>query len=545
MTGIGLCAMRALALTLTVAAGMAESSSEPLQARGGAVLLTPQNVPPFDLGARPAAALEFAETSAPVLGPVKTEPGHQLLRRLTATGRAAGNAGDLYENRDRGHSRLPPEAHPQLTHVLYAEPLQAAGRDYGLALDLLFDAPLIGNSSTAFTAGPNWRSQARMALTMGAGTWPDQLYENYASGQIHVYPEHRDHDPETGDLFPANTPYYLVSQGSSGSDQPHLEALAMILAAFRPDTKAALKEAGLIAPTVQMVYRRARVGVRSRAAYLSGAAHPTVFRASDIDLARMVSLANAIAPEDIPPMVRLKVLEETTAQPGVDHFGAGLREVLFDTPSAIARIWRSQTGRRSMVVTAADTVDPNGRALTFDWVVLRGDPERIRITPLTPDGRYAQIVMDWQAPRPAPGTPDLLSHRIDIGVFANNGVYDSAPAFLSVLLPRHETRRYDTGPDGAPRIREIRRDPAEGVYADPVLFPLMSWRDIYSYGPEGNLLGWQRDRAGEVTQYDAQGHRLLSAPGEAPVRTTPVHYALVPDEEDGLEIVEQDADSQP
>lgn len=42
----------------------------------------------------------------------------------------------------------------------------------------------------------------------------------------------------------------------------------MILAAFRPDTKARLTETGLIAPTVQMVYRRARNDVLSREAYL-------------------------------------------------------------------------------------------------------------------------------------------------------------------------------------------------------------------------------------------------------------------------------------
>jgi hypothetical protein len=502
-----------------------------VEARGAAILITPDNTQPLLPGDRRLARVTFPDTDAAVLGTTLNGAAHQMLRRLFVAGKAAGNSGDLYENRDRGHSRLLPEAHPQLTHVIYADSALAQSWDYGLAGPLIYDAPLIGNSSTALTAGVFWRSQPRLALTAGDGLWPHRLYQNYVAGQIHVYPEHRDHDPEQGDLLPANTPYYLISQGSSGSDRAHLEALVMILAAFRPDTKAVLRETGLIASTVQMVYRRARVGVRNRAAYLSGAAHPSVFRAHDIALARMVGLANAIKPDEIPPMVRLKVLEESNGEEGVDFFGEGISEVLFDTPSAIARVWRSRTGRRSMVVTAADTRDPNGRALRFDWVMLRGDPGRVRITPLTPDGRYAHIEMDWQDPLPTLGAPDILSHRIDIGVFANNGIHDSAPAFISVLLPRHEARVYAPGPDGAPRIISIDRGRVDGIYADPQLFPEIPWRDHYHYDAAGRFTGWTRHRAGEVTEYDVAGRRILVRDAQGlPVKTAPVRYLPKRDE---------------
>lgn len=479
--------------------------------------MSPGNTVPSGPGGRRLVRVGHVATDAPVLGPDKTGPAHQMLRRLVATGQAAGNVGDLYENRDRGHSRLPAKDHPQLTRVFYDDALRIQGLDYGLGLTMLFDAPLIGNSSTAQTGGPLWRSLPRLALTTPGG--PQRLFQNYAAGQIHVYPEHRDHDPERGDLIPANTPYMLISQGSSGSDRAHLEALAMILAAFRPDTKAFLKQSGLIAPTVQMVYRRARAGVRSRAAYLSGSAHPTAFRASDIDLVRMVGLANAIPPGAVPPMVRLQVLEETGAREGVDYFGEGLSERLFDTPSAIARIWRSRAGRRSMLVSAADTADPNGRPLRFDWVLLRGDPDAVRITPLTPDGRYAQIVIAWQEARPAPGTPGILSSRVDIGVFANNGAHDSAPAFVSVLLPRHERRDYETGPDDALRVLRIDRGRNAAAYADPLLFPATPWEDRYEYDALGEPAGWMRVRPGGVTRYDAQGARMRKGNGVAgPVR---------------------------
>ncbi|MWD29569.1 hypothetical protein E0K89_018985 [Aquicoccus sp. SCR17] len=462
------------------------------------------------------------EGEAPVLAPSRTGLAAERLRRLYADGEAAGNWGDLYENRDRGHSALPADAFPQLTRIAYGDSL-SRGRGYGVALDLVYDAPLIGNSSTALTGGTLWRSQPRFALTRPGG--PARLYANYRSGQVHVYPEHRDHDPENGDLLTANTPYYLISQGSSGSDRPHLEALAMILAAFRPETKARLKAEGLLGSTLQMVYRRGRDGAAARYAYLSGAAHPAVFDAKGINLASMVTLANAIAPDEIPPVVQLQVLEETQAREGVDYFGEGLDERIFDTPSAIARVWRSGAWRREMTLSAAETVDPNGRELSFDWVLLRGDPARVRIEKLTPDGRYAHVSMEWQAPRPVPGRPDMISPRVEIGVFADNGAQLSAPAFVSVLLPRHERRVYETAPGGGKRIASLDRRAAEGVYADPLVFPRMPWRDVYRYDAEGKLAGWLRHGPEGETRFDPQGRRLRD--GGPPEK---LHYRPVQEE---------------
>ena len=208
---------------------------------------------------------------------------------------------------------------------------------------MLFDAPTLGNSSTALTGGPWWRSQPRLALTGGDGSGPYRLFQNYAAGQTYIYPEHRDHDPEFGDLIPANTPYMLISQGSSGSDRPHMEAVAMIMAAFRPDTKAVLIENGLMASTIQMVWRRSQATVLSREAYFSGLAHPSVFDRKVINLARMVALANAIEPGDVPPMVQL-------ARDGGGHGARGRREIRRRTRRACfstrPRQWRGSGAPR-------------------------------------------------------------------------------------------------------------------------------------------------------------------------------------------------------
>jgi len=522
LAGTGLAPGTALAqVTDPDLTDIARPETGPMVAEDGTLLVRRAALSPNGPGGRPLARVQIPETDAPVLNTEASGTAARRLRRLVHDGRAAGNHGDLYENRDRGHSRLPAGAHPQLTHVAYDAGMRKARLDYGLAGPVIFDAPLIGNSSTALKHGPFWRSLPRMALTRGDG--PGRLYQNYLTGQIHVYPEHRDHDPEHGDLIPASTPFFLVSQGSSYSDRPHLQALAMILAAFTPETKAFLHKAQLLAPTVQMVFRRSLDPVRGREGYRSGVAHPSAIPAGQINLVRMVGLANVFTPDTVPPMVRLAVLSETRSVEGIDYFGAGLDERLFDTPAAIARIWRSHAARRSMVVSVEGTRDLQGRSPDFAWRLLRGDPARTRIEPLDRRGLRARITLDWQDPRPVPGRPDISSDRVDIGVFARTGDHDSMPGLISILLPQHETRRYGkgaypgSGPEGDLRIESRDFRLPAGGYADPVLFPRANWRDVYRYDPEGRLTGWDREAADGPLRFDAAG-RLITELGPVPVR---------------------------
>ncbi|WP_424934667.1 hypothetical protein [Amaricoccus macauensis] len=480
------------------------------------------------------------EPSAPVLPVRPRTAASDLLREHEKRGRAAGNNGDLYDNRDRGHSALERAAHPQLAHVVYDDAAKRAGVDYGLAGPFLFDRPVLGNSSTAITSGPAWRSLPRHAYTYPDGAGPLRLWQEARANHLYVYPAHEDFTDEGGDLFPANTPYILISRGSSGSDKPLLEAVAMILAAFRPDTKERLIAEGLVTPTVQMVFRRSLQNVRSRESYFSSDAQRAAFDGFDINLARMVSLANAIRVEDIPAEVRIAVEAEDLGREGVDFFGEGLSEQLFDTPRAVARVWRSKTGRREMILSAEESRDPNGRALAFEWRLLQGDPEKVTIEPLD-GGARARITLDWHAPFEISEELPVTSSRVDIGVFAHNGVHDSAPAILSWYFPPQETRTYETGPDDTPRIVSIdHADPEKAeTYADPVLTPGADWRDTYRYGPGGALEGWVRVSPRGEAHFTPQGARILAVDAAGhPERTVPVSYPLVEDADGRLAVEE-------
>ncbi len=448
---------------------------------------------------RTAPTTSATPSRKPEIDPADVSPAARLLRVLRNSGAAAGLAGVIYDNRDRNHSPLPVTLFPKLTRLRYAPDLIARNLDLGLADRILLPGIAFGNSSTAVVVGPAQRSLPRLAMTQPDG--PLRAWQSYVSNQIYVYPEHNDHDAV--DLFPANWPYMLVSQGSSHTDQPFLRAVGLILAAFRPDTRDRLVAEGLVSPTVQMVFRRAQTGVTSRADYLSGAAHPSVFDSLAIAPERMIALANSLTPNDIPPLVILSVLQEDfTGKAGL----ADQSERLFDTPSAIARVWRSPAFSRSMLVSAAATRDPNDRVLTFNWVLLRGDPTAVRIEVLEARGQTARISLDWQDRRPVdPHTP-LLSDRVDIAVFAHNGVHDSAPGFVSVSFPTHQVRRYAPGPDGTMRLAEVDYDAKRrGAFFDPMLHWSAPWRDVYHHDVAGRLTGWTRIGGENPLSFGADG----------------------------------------
>ena len=310
------------------------------------------------------------------------DPAAARLNDWYVRGLAAGNHGDLYDNRDGDHSNLAPASLPQLAYVEYADTARDARAHHGINANHFFNAITFGNSSTAIVGTAFWRSQGRLALT--DGNVPRSLFRHYATNHVYLYPEHRDHDPKHGDVFPANTPYVVMSLGSSGLDKPFLRAVGSILAAFRPEVKAFLRTANLIAPTVQMILRLDQESVVDDHAYLRGRAHPSVFDAGEIDLARMIEIANALTIDTIPPVVLLSVVEESQLVPGVDSFGPHT-ERLFDTSAAIARVVRSTAYRKRLVVraTASKLPPDSASTLTFHWWCCAAMPSASKLHPAT------------------------------------------------------------------------------------------------------------------------------------------------------------------
>jgi hypothetical protein len=389
---------------------------------------------------------------AVVPGEVATDGGKvgQQLRAWFKEGTAAGNVGDFYDNHDGGHSDLNTAAEfPQVERVEYTPELKQRRANLGAQLQFLFENPTFGNSS--MSAGPEQGGSLPRTIMLTPGAM-EFVQQQYSRNQLHIYPEHRDHDPGRngrgegyGDLYPANIPQLLISQGSSGSDQPFMHAVPWTMAAFRPEVKQRLVASGLLMPTIQAIFRAGNKLVATREDYLTGKAHPIVFEGSNVDALRMVAMAHAMTLATIPPMVQLKVVDENVAVEGTDFNDPGKDERLFTTPVAIARVMRGTARVKQLLVSAEGSYALNGGPLEYKWVVLRGEAV---IKLRNAEGSVAEIDVPWQPRRPiAPGSA-MESSRVDIGVFvkAASGNMYSAPGFISVTTLDNESRTY--GRDG-------------------------------------------------------------------------------------------------
>ncbi|MCP4172954.1 MAG: hypothetical protein GY758_19515, partial [Fuerstiella sp.] len=314
-----------------------------------------------------------------------TDQASTLLRKWYEQDSAAGHLGVLYDNHDKDHSLLDLKLYPQLAKTRYSAAARQHNVHNGLQWLFHFNRIVLGNSSTAMVSGPFWRSQPRLAYCDSQVT--AILAAQYFGNHVYFYPEHRDYDPGTngaggyGDVYPANTPYVVISQGSSGTDRVFMDAFAATLAAFRTDVRQMLERKAALMPCLQMIFRSSNRQVRTPADYLTGIAHPPVFQGDQVNKLEMVKMAHDLQPEALPPVAILEVVEEDQFQVGADYFEAGRTEKLFTTPAAIARVCRGVQQTRHMTISAQKSFDLNQQPLKWHWVLLQGDPELVSIQP--------------------------------------------------------------------------------------------------------------------------------------------------------------------
>jgi hypothetical protein len=447
----------------------------------------------------------------------------ERLRRWQFEGTAAGNWGDLYDNLDRGHSRLDLRRFPEMTPIRYNAEAVSNGLDNtGATLFNFTGAPVIGNSSTAMTTGPTWRSIPRYAQEFTA----QYLVAQYLNNQSYVYPQHHDYLPTiAGDVYPSRTPYLYISPGSSWTDQPILAALASALAAMRPETKDELIRRHLLSPVLQYLVHSSLKGVTRRADYLTPAAHPPVIDGTAIDTLRLVEAAHALTTNALPPLAGLRLTREVGAgtTPFTDFFDAAPGERLLDSPFAIARVFRGMKFTRKYTLEAAPVNPTPDRKLQYHWFVVQGDEERIRILPRTDDGRVADIEIDYQGP--VFGTPfGVQSSRVDIALVADDGLLFSPPAFFTCFFLNNEVRRYSEDR----RIISVDYAAAAENYVDPQISLRKDWRDLYSYNANGSVSGWTRLRKDQdPVAYTADGDRIVKLADDGkPLETDRPKYAM-------------------
>ena len=369
-------------------------------------------------------------------------------------GSAAGNEGDYYENRDGDHSPLNVKEFFGLKRFdNNAGKGRRGGQNWGLCL-FVRPNPTVGNSSTS-SSPTRSGSNARSAYCVGMGL--KRLWEQYTNCNLYIYPEHRDYDPGRfgqgghGDLFPTNTPFVIISRGSSGSDQPFMRAALLTMAAFRPEVKKLLVEKNMLMPTLQMIFRRNLSVVRTDEDYLTGKAHPTAFSSGQLRPVEMVEMAQAMTLDALPPFAMLAVVSESDSQVGRDYLVRGQPENRGQCPALISRVYQAPRAAYRFTLSAENSGELKGRPLSYHWAVLRGDPNRVQIKKLNDSGSRVEVIVPFHEPFRAPDAKNIWAFRVDVGCFVHNGTYYSPPSFLTVYMPPQQVRTI--GSDG--RVVEI------------------------------------------------------------------------------------------
>jgi len=377
-----------------------------------------------------------------------------LLQSWIKEGSAVGFADLRYDNRDGGHSQI---GLPQFPGLAALGPADGKDKVVPGPPPRVYPMPVVGNCSMAGGVLQGG-SLGRRMLSMKQGS--AFLLGQYVGANVYVYPEHRDHDPGLngtpgyGDLFPVNSPCLVVTQGSSGSDRAVVSAFLRTMASFSPEVFAELRKRGLLAPTVQALFRKTyRPTVAAgEEGYFTGAAHPTAYDPALIDELAMMKAAHAMTPNTIPPMIHIEVVREDRAISGQDFFElSGADEVLADGPVCIARLFRSTKSFRKIEVSARRSFGVRANRLTYRWIVLRGDSRQVLIK-TAEDGGSAEITIGYHSRAPISDEPGALhSNRVDVGVFVHDGTSWSSPAFVCSYSLANEDRIYGEGG----RLREI------------------------------------------------------------------------------------------
>lgn len=347
------------------------------------------------------------------------EPACPYVRELYESGRGAGNFGDFYDNRDDAHAEINKNMFLQVTIMPRLGRGGYRGNGHPNQITL-------GNASLAFGTDL-WRSTPR-DLTFDQPTI-DGLYQQYTKGNSrYFYPEHLDYDEV--DHFHAHVPMMGVSQGSSASETDELQRFFAMLAALRPDTKKALRDAGLLFPTLEMLNRRVRVD--SSAEYLTGQAHRIALDNTSRSL-EMSKAAQSIAPNCVPPMAQIEVVEDTYTE---------ARERHFQSPTSISRIYRGMQGTKRLRISAQKSYDLNSLPLTYHWSVLQGGAY-VRISKLNASGSLADIEIRYH-PQYEIDSPSgkKRTNRVDVALFVKNRCWYSAPAVVSSFTLNNEDRKY-------------------------------------------------------------------------------------------------------
>ena len=409
----------------------------------------------------------------------------------------------LYVNRDNKSNDIDFENIPNMIKLNYCNEMQERQQHIGAPNTLFIDnstgelIPVVGNSSMGFINSAYWRCQPRAFFNN-----PEQIKNQlitFLGNQLYFYPTYSDYRIETGDLFPANTPFYVAVCGSTKAEEAFVKTIAEAIAALSPETRRHLTSNALLMPTMQQLLRRSQKAVNSTKEYLSGIAHPAAFQPEQLDRQKLIESAGNLTTNNIPPIVLIEVEDSSGLNQALDMPTCVYSENLFDTHLASARVFRAFPYRRKYNVRTLCR-EKNAK---IHCVLLQGDPKRFSIgkNPDDPNGWMLDIAYHPPFSTRAAGGKRIMTSRVDVGFFAETESGISIPSILSISFLGNELRKYDN--KGRLLSIDYRRNTT--AYTDPMLSFPRNWKDEFTHDKEGRITGWTRIRPRKKERFTAYG----------------------------------------
>ena len=409
----------------------------------------------------------------------------------------------IYVNRDNEGNSVDIKKYPGLLRLKYTNEFKKRNHHTALPNTLFINEnsgrliPAVGNSSMGFITSAYWRCQPRSLFND-----PLHMQKQIAllmGNQLYCYPAGSDYSLAAGDLFPANTPYYIAVAGGVKSEKIYAEAIIAAITALRCETRDYLTHQGLLMPTIQMLLRKSQKEAARAEEYLTGIAHPAAFQTEQLDIAKLINSAHALTTNNVPPLVFIKVEDKSELNPSLDMPTCIYSERLFHTHLAVARVFRAFPYKRRLKVTTF-CKDENAK---IKGVILQGDPQKISITKSSENGKEWILEIAHHPPfmTPMAGGRTIPTTRVDIGFFAKSENGLSLPAIVSYSFLGNEKRIYNK--DGLLLSIDYRRHTTP--YTDPLLSYPRNWKDEFKHNNKGRIIGWTRIRARKKEQFTAYG----------------------------------------
>ena len=307
--------------------------------------------------------------------------------------------------------------------------------------------------------GVNWTSQSttKMGENIAAGNWnwagspygPNSIEKDwYFKNCLRAGPAHDSYFEndfyQMYDLYQAIVPCYYNSLGSSGTETNALLKMLVAGGYLPKDLKPELKRNGIYTATMLYIWKACLPydvpydnELKHRVCYTSVGDYVVAVNTSNrafhlyydsLHMAAMVNMAKNMTVA--PPVALLNKISVT-----------GGTEKYFNKTAALIH---QAVGETIIIqVSTADCYDIAGTPLTKRWKLLNGNPG----TTITGSGDTYTITVPYD--------PKLPKGRTTIMLVANNGSYDSNPAFINVYRP-----------DGAVNLR-----PLISGATDTVVFP--------------------------------------------------------------------------